>query len=37
MWPMAQTGNSVFGVLGMHATVDVAGRFRCSSRPARSC
>ena len=33
MWPMAQTGNSVFGVLGMHATVDVAGRFQVFVAP----
>jgi hypothetical protein len=33
MWPMAQTGNSVFGVLGVHATVDIAGRFQVFVAP----
>jgi hypothetical protein len=33
MWPMAQTGSSVFGVLGVHATVDVAGRFQVFIAP----
>jgi hypothetical protein len=33
MWPVAQTGNSVFGVLGMHATVDIAGRFQVFVAP----
>jgi len=33
MWPMAQTGSSVFGVLGVHATIDVAGRFQVFVAP----
>src|SRR4029077_7766695 len=33
LWPMAQTGSSVFGVLGVHATVDVAGRFQVFVAP----
>jgi len=33
LWPMAQTGNSVFGVLGVHATVDIAGRFQVFVAP----
>jgi hypothetical protein len=33
MWPMMQAGSSVFGVIGMHATVDVAGRFQVFVAP----
>jgi len=33
LWPMAQTGNSAFGVLGVHATVDIAGRFQVFVAP----
>jgi len=33
LWPMAQTGSTVFGVLGVHATVDVAGRFQIFVAP----
>ena len=33
LWPMAQTGSTVFGVLGVHATIDVAGRFQVFVAP----
>ena len=33
LWPMTQWNGSVFGVLGVHATVDVAGRFQVFAAP----
>jgi hypothetical protein len=33
LWPMAQPGSSVFGVLGVHATFEVAGRFQIFAAP----
>jgi len=33
LWAMPQVGASVFGVLGMHATVQVAGRFQVFVAP----
>jgi hypothetical protein len=33
LWPMAQWRASVYGMLGMHATVDVAGRFQVFVAP----
>jgi hypothetical protein len=33
LWPMTQVGSSVFGVVGMHATIEVAGRFQIFVAP----
>src|SRR5262245_56339090 len=33
LWPMTEWRGSVFGVLGVHATVDVAGRFQVFVAP----
>jgi len=33
LWPMPQWGSGVFGVLGMHATVDIAGRLQVFVAP----
>jgi len=33
LWPMAQWGSSVLGVVGMHASVDIAGRFQVFVAP----
>jgi len=33
LWPMMQVNGSVFGVVGMHATIDVAGRFQIFAAP----
>jgi hypothetical protein len=33
LWPMTQVRSSVFGVLGTHATVEVAGRFQVFVAP----
>ena len=33
LWPMPQWGSSVFGVVGMHATVDVVGRLQVFVAP----
>jgi hypothetical protein len=33
LWPMTQVRSNVFGVLGVHATFDVAGRFQIFAAP----
>ena len=33
LWPMTQLHGSVFGVVGMHATIEVAGRFQIFVAP----
>jgi hypothetical protein len=33
LWPMTQWSGSVYGVLGVHATIDVAGRFQVFAAP----
>ena len=33
LWPMTQWGASVYGIVGTHATVDVAGRFQVFVTP----
>jgi hypothetical protein len=33
LWPMMQSGSSVYGVVGVHATFDVTGRFQMFAAP----
>jgi hypothetical protein len=33
LWPMTQVGDSVYGVVGMHATIEVAGRLQIFVAP----
>jgi hypothetical protein len=33
LWPMTQSGSSAYGVVGVHATIEVAGRFQVFVAP----